>query len=49
MIGGSGPGKTNALINLINEQNDIDQIYLHARDLSEPNMNIWLKNVKMPE
>ena len=36
IIGGSGLGKTNALINLINEQNDIDKIYLYARDLSEP-------------
>ena len=36
IIAGSGSGKTNALINLINEQNDIDKIYLYARDLSEP-------------
>ena len=36
IIGGSGSGKTNVLINLINEQNDIDRIYLYARDLSEP-------------
>ena len=36
IIGGSGSGKTNALINLMNEQNDIDKIYLYARDLSEP-------------
>ena len=36
IIGGSGPGKTNALLNLINEQNDIDKIYLYAKDLSEP-------------
>ena len=35
IIGGSGSGKTNALINLINEQNDIDKIYLYARDLCE--------------
>ena len=35
IIGGSGSGKTNALINLINEQNEIDKIYLYARDLSE--------------
>ena len=28
IIGGSGSGKTNALINLINEQKDIDKIYL---------------------
>ena len=34
IIGCSGSGKTNALINLINEQNDIDKIYLYARDLS---------------
>ena len=36
IIGGSGSGKTNALINLIHEQNNIDKIYLNARDLSEP-------------
>ena len=40
IIGGSGSRKTNALINLINEHNDIDKIYLYARDLSKPNMNI---------
>ena len=33
---GSGSGKTNALINSINEQNAIAKIYLYARDLSEP-------------
>ena len=31
-IGGSGSGKTSALLNLINEQQDIDKIYLHAKD-----------------
>ena len=31
---GSGSGKTNTLLNSINEQNDIDKIYLYARDLS---------------
>ena len=36
IIGGSGSGKTNTLLNLINEQNDIDKIYLYARDLNEP-------------
>ena len=35
LIGGSGSGKTNALINLINDQNDIDKIYLYAKDLSK--------------
>ena len=33
IIGGSGSGKTNALLNLINKQLDIDKIYLYARDL----------------
>ena len=36
IIGGSGSGKTNALLNLINNQLDIDKIYLQAKDLYEP-------------
>ena len=32
IIGGSGSGKTNALLNLINNQPDIDNIYLYAKD-----------------
>ena len=43
IIGGSGSGKTNALINLINEKNDIDKIYLYARDLSEPKYEYLIK------
>ena len=43
IIGGSGPGKTNTLLNLINEQNDIDKMYLYARDLNEPKHNILIK------
>ena len=38
IIGGSGSGKTNTLLNLIKEQNNddlIDQIYLYAKELSE--------------
>ena len=38
IIGGSGSGKTNALLNLIKEQDRdslIDKIYLYAKDLSE--------------
>ena len=34
-IGGAGSGKTNTVLNLINDQKDIDKIYLYARDLSE--------------
>ena len=29
---GSGSGKTNALLNLIRQQDDIDKIYLYAKD-----------------
>ena len=43
IIGGSGSGKTNALINLINEQNDIDKNDLYARDLSEPKSDYLIK------
>ena len=35
IIVGSGSGKTNALLNLINNQPDIDKIYLYARDSYE--------------
>ena len=32
IIGGSESGKTNALFNLINDQPDIDKIYLYPKD-----------------
>ena len=32
MIGGPESSKTNALLNLINNQLDIDKIYLYAKD-----------------
>ena len=32
VIGGSGSGKTNTLLNSINNQLDIDKIYLYAKD-----------------
>ena len=35
IIGGSGSGKTNALLNLINNQPDIDKIYLYTKDQYE--------------
>ena len=46
VIGDSGSGKTNALINLINEQNDIDEIYLYAKKLSEPKHEYLIKTRK---
>ena len=35
IIGGSGSGKANALLNLINSQPDIDEIYLYAKNSYE--------------
>ena len=46
IIGSSGLGKTNSLINLINEQDDIDKIYLYAKDLSEPKYEFFIKKRK---
>ena len=46
IIGGSGSRKTNALLNLINEQKDVDKIYLYAKDLSESKYEYLIKNRK---
>ena len=35
IVDGSGSGKTNTLLNLINNQLDIDKIYLYTKDLYE--------------
>ena len=43
IIDSSGSGKTNELINLVNEQHDIEKIYLYARDLSEPKYEYLIK------
>ena len=41
--GGSGSIKTNALLDLIKEQDDIDKIYLYAIDLSEAKYEFFIK------
>ena len=46
IIGNSGSGKTNALLNLIKEQDNIDKIYLYAKDLSEPKYEFLIKKHK---
>ena len=46
IIGGSGSGKINTLLNLINEQIDSDKIYLYARDLNEPKYKVLIKKRK---
>ena len=43
IIDGFGSGKINALLHLIKEQDDIDKIYLYAKDLSEPNYEFLIK------
>ena len=48
IIGGSGSGKTNALLNLTKEQdsdNLIDKIYLHIKDLNEPKYQFLNVNI----
>ena len=46
IFGGSGSGKTIALLNLIKEQDNIDKIYLYAKDLSEPKYEFLIKKRK---
>ena len=46
IIGGSGSGKINTLLNLIKEQDYhdfIDKVYLYAKDLSEPKYEYLIK------
>ena len=46
IIGGSESGKTNALLNLIKEQDNdnlTDEIYLYAKDLNEPKYQFLIK------
>ena len=43
IIGGSGSGKPNSLINLINHQPDIDKIYLYAKDPYRAKYQILIK------
>ena len=43
IIGGSRSGKTNTLLHLIKEKDNIDKIYLYAKDLSEPKYVFLIK------
>ena len=43
IIGGSGTGKTNLLSNLIENQPDIDKIYLYAEDPYEGKYQYLIK------
>ena len=43
IIGGSVSEETNALLDLISQQDDIDKMYLYAKDLSEPKDELLIK------
>ena len=49
IIGGSGSGKTNALLNLINNQLDIDKTYLYAKDPYEEKYHFLFKKEKVQD
>ena len=49
IVGGSGSGKTNALLSLIKEQDSdklIDEIYLYAKDLNEPKYQFLIQKLE---
>ena len=45
IVGGTGSGKTNVLLNLIENQPDIDKIYLYAKDPYEAKYQ-YLTNIR---
>ena len=47
VIGGSGSEKTNVLLNLVKEQDDIVKIYLYAKNLSKPKYEFLIKKRKV--
>ena len=49
IISPSGSGKTNTLLNLINNLNPVDKIYLYAKDLSESKYELLINNRKNAE
>ena len=57
ILGGSGSGKRNTLLNLINNQQDIHKIYLYSKDpyeekyqyLIKKRENVWSKHYDDPK
>ena len=47
IIGGSGSGKTNALLNLINNQPDINKVYWYAKDPYEAKYQYLINKVDL--
>ena len=48
IVGGSGSGKTNALLKLINDEPDIDKIYLYAKDSYEAKYQFLINKRECP-
>ena len=46
IIRGSGSGKTNALLNLVNHKSDIDKIYFYAKDPSKVKYHLLINKRK---
>ena len=46
IIGGSGSRKTNALLNLLNNEPDIEEIYLYAKDPYEANHQLLINKTE---
>ena len=46
IMGGSASGKTNVLLNLINNQPDIDKIYLYDKDLYEAKYQLLINKAE---
>ena len=49
IISGFGSEKTNALLHLIKEQDDIEKIYFYAKDLREPKYEFLIKKYEYAE
>ena len=49
ITGGFGSWKTNALLNLVNKQNNIDKIYSYAKDLNEQKYEYLIRKRKNTE
>ena len=47
VVGDSGSGKANALLNLINHETDIDKVYFYAKDPYEAKYQLLITKVKV--
>ena len=48
IVGGSGSGKTNVLLGLINHESKIDKISFYAKDLHEAKYQLLINKIESP-